>query len=91
MPRVESDLSPILQQDISDILGIPTLHVAIGKEDLIKKLEDFRIGRSLGETLLWLALLTAILEVLYSNFLLRKNTKLTDQMKIDPSGRVKEK
>lgn len=91
MPREESDLSPILPQDIPDILGIPALHVAIGKDDLLKKLEDFRIGRSLGETLLWLALLTAILEVLYANFLLRKNTKLTDQMKIEPSGRVKEK
>ena len=47
MPRVESDLTPVKQQDIPDILGIPALHVANGKEDLQKKLDDFRIGRSL--------------------------------------------
>jgi len=91
MPRIESDLTPVKQQDIPDILGISALHVAIGKDDLRKKLDDFRIGRSLGETILWLALLVAILEVFYSNFLLKKNSKLTDMLKLEPSGRVKEK
>ena len=91
MPRVESDLTPISQQDIPDILGIPALHVANGKEDLQKKLDDFRIGRSLGETLLWLALLIAIAEVFYSNYLLKKNSKLTDSLKVEASGRMKEK
>ncbi|MDA3924219.1 MAG: BatA domain-containing protein [Kiritimatiellae bacterium] len=91
MPRVESDLNPVRQQDIPDILGIPSLHIANSKDDLLKKLDDFRIGRSLGETLLWLALLIAIAEVLYSNFLLRKNSKLTDTLKVEASGRMKEK
>jgi len=91
MPRVESDLTPVRQQDIPDILGIPSLHIANSKDDLLKKLDDFRIGRSLGETLLWLALLIAVAEVLYSNFLLRKNSKLTDTLKLEASGRVKEK
>ncbi len=91
MPREESDLSPVQQQDIPDILGIPAVHVATSKEDLQKKLDDFRIGRSLGETLLWLALLTAIAEVFYSNYLLKKNSKLTDSLKVEASGRMKEK
>lgn len=91
MPRVESDLSSVRQQDIPDILGIPALHIADSKADLLKKLEDFRIGRSLGETLLWLALLIAIAEVVYANFLLRKNSKLTDALKVEASGRMKEK
>jgi hypothetical protein len=90
IPRVESDLTPVMQQDISEIVGIPTLHVALGKDDLFKKLEDFRIGQSLTESLLWLALLIAIAEVFYANYLLRKNSRLTDELKIDPSGRVKE-
>jgi hypothetical protein len=90
IPRVESDLTSVAQQDIPEIVGLPTLHVAIGKDDLLKKLEDFRIGQSLTETLLWLALLIAIAEVFYANYLLRKNSKLTDELKIDPSGRVKE-
>ena len=58
---------------------------------MLKKLEDFRIGRSLGETMLWLALLVAIAEVIYSNWLLRKNSKLTDELKLEPSGRIKDK
>lgn len=91
IPRMESDLTSVTQQEIPDIVGIPALHVAIGKDDLIKKLEDFRIGQSLTESLLWLVLLLAIAEVFYANYLLRKNSKLTDELKIDPSGRVKEK
>lgn len=91
MPRQESDLSAIRQQDVADILGLPALHVASGREELRKKLDDFRIGRSLGETLLWLALLTAIAEVFYSNYLLKKNSKLTDALKLEASGRIKEK
>jgi hypothetical protein len=91
IPRRESDLAPVLQQDIPEIVGVPALHVALGKDDLLKKLEDFRIGQSLTESLLWLVLLLAIAEVFYANYLLRKNSKLTDELKIDPSGRVKEK
>ncbi len=90
MLREESDLTPVKPADISSILGVSALHVATGKEELLKQLEDFRIGRSLGEALLWLALLVAIAEVLYANSLLRKTAKLTDTMKIAPSGRVKE-
>ena len=91
IPRLESDLAPVMQQDIPEIVGVPALHVALGKDDLLKKLEDFRIGQSLTESLLWLVLLLAIAEVFYANYLLRKNSKLTDELKIDPSGRVKEK
>ncbi|MFO7937877.1 MAG: BatA domain-containing protein [Kiritimatiellia bacterium] len=91
MPRIESDLTPLEQQDITDILKIPALHVAVGRNDLMKKLEDFRIGRSLGESILWIALLAGILEVFYSNYLMRKNSKLTDLLKLEPSGRVREK
>jgi hypothetical protein len=91
MPRRESELTALTAQDISEILGIAALHVAVGRDDLLKKIEDFRIGRSLGETLLWLALLVAVAEVFYSNFLLRKNCRLTDKLKVAPSGRVKEK
>lgn len=91
MPREESDLAPVKPPDISSLLGLSALHVATGKEDLLKKLEDFRIGRSLGESLLWLALLVAMAEVFYANCLLRKNTKLTDVLQVAPSGKMKEK
>jgi hypothetical protein len=89
--RGESDLTPVKQEDIPSLLGLKTLQVATGKEDLMKKIEDFRVGKTLSEPLLWLALLVALLESLYSNFLLRKSSKLTDSLIIEPSGKVKEK
>ncbi len=91
MPRGESDMTPVKQADIPVILGVKALQVVTGKEELLKKIEDFRVGKTLGEPLLWLALLVAILESLYSNFLLRKSSKLTDSLVIAPSGKVKEK
>ena len=91
MRRGESDLTPVKPEEIAGILGLKTVQVASGKEELLKTIEDLRVGKTLGEPLLWLALLVAILESLYSNFLLRKSSKLTDSLIIAPSGKVKEK
>jgi len=91
MPRGESDLTPVKAEDIPAILGLKTLQVATSKEELLKKIEDFRIGKTLGEPLLWLALLVAVLESLYANYLMRKGSKLTDSLNIAPSGKVKDK
>ena len=91
IPRAESDLTPVKQEDIPAILGLKTVQVATSKDELLKKIEDFRVGKTLGEPLLWLALLIAVLESLYSNYLMRKGSKLTDSLNIAPSGKVKEK
>jgi hypothetical protein len=89
--RGESDLTPVKQADIPSLLGVRTVQVATSKEELLKNIEDLRIGKTLGEPLLWLALLVAILESLYSNLLLRKRSKHTDSLIIAPSGKLKEK
>lgn len=91
LPRGESDLTPVKQEDIPSVLGLKTMQVATSKEELFKKLEDFRVGKTLGEPLLWLALLVALIESFYANFLMRKGSKLTDTLNIAPSGKVKEK
>jgi hypothetical protein len=91
MPRGESDLTPVKPEDVPAILGVKTIQMATGKEELMKKIEDFRVGKTLGEPILWLALLVAILESFYSNFLMRKGSKLTDSLAIAPSGKVKDK
>jgi hypothetical protein len=91
MPRAESDLTPVKEEDIPAILGVKAVLMANSKEDLLKKIEDFRIGKTLGEPLLWLALLVAVLEAFYANFLLRKNSKLTDLLNIAPSGKMKDR
>jgi hypothetical protein len=91
MPRAESDLTPVKQEDIPAILGLKSIQVATSREELMKKIDDFRVGKTLDEPLLWLALLVAILESFYANFLLRKGSKLTDSLSIAPSGKVKDK
>ena len=91
MPRAESDLTPLKAEDIPSILGVKTLQVANGKDGLFRKLEEFRVGKTLGEPLLWLALLIALIESFYANWLTRKGPKLTDSLTIDPSGKVKDK
>ncbi len=91
IPRGESDLTPVRQEDIPEILGLKTLQIATSKEELFRKLEDFRVGRTLGEPLLWLALLLAILESFYANFLMKKASKLMDSLNIAPSGKMKDK
>ncbi len=88
MARQESDLTPIKPDDIPSILGVKNLQVATSREELLKKIEDFRIGKTLGEQILWLALLVALLESFYSNWLTRKKTKLTDSLVMEPSGKL---
>lgn len=91
MPRPESDLTPLKAEDIPAILGVTTVQVANNKEELFRKLEEFRVGKTLGEPFLWLALLIALIESFYANWLTRKGPKLTDSLTIDPSGKVKDK
>jgi hypothetical protein len=90
MPRQESDLSALKPEDVPGILGVKHLHLASGKDDLLRKLEDFRVGKTLGEPLLWLALLVGLVEAFYANWLIRKRPRLTDAMNVEASGRVKD-
>ncbi len=88
MTRAESDLVPVKAEDVPAILGIKNLQMAASREELLRKIEDFRIGKTLGEQMLWLALLIAIVESFYSNWLRRKKPKLTDSLVMDPSGKL---
>lgn len=91
VPRTESDLTPIRTEDLVALLGVKDLQVAESKDELFRKIENFRIGKTFGEQILWLVLLVAALESFYANRLSRKAPKLSDALLIDPSGRVKDK
>jgi hypothetical protein len=91
LDRIESDLTPVRADDVSGMLGLKNVQVSTSREDLFKKIEDFRIGKTLGEPLLWLLLLIAVIESFYSNWLARKGSKLTDSIVIQPSGKVSDK
>jgi hypothetical protein len=89
MPRAESDLSPLDPADIPTITGLDRIVVATGREDLLKRIEDHRVGRTMGEQLLWLALLLATVEFSYANRLTRRRPKLSDALGIAASGKVR--
>ena len=88
MPRSESDLAPIDSADIPDILGLPHLNVADSPETLRRQVEDHRMGHTFGEALLWLALVLAVVEFCYANYLLRSTPTLTESLRVESSGRV---
>ncbi len=91
VPREESDLTRADNNDIPQWLGLQALHVARDRTELLRLVEEHRLGRPLGETLLWLALILAMTELFTANRLSRKTRPLTEQMRIESSGRIKRK
>ena len=88
MPRAESNLTPIRPEAIAPLLGLKNLVVTTSRDELLRKLDEFRIGKTLGEQLLWLALLLALAESFYANWLLRRRARLADQLNIEASGKI---
>ncbi len=91
VPRKESELTRVEAGDIPEWLGVETLHMAETRDQLFRLVEEHRLGRPLGETLLWLALMLSMVELFMANRLSRSTQPLTDQMIIESSGRVKKK
>lgn len=89
VPREESNLTPLTISDIPGILRVSNLYIAHTREDLLRLLEDHRIGRTFGEHILWAVLILCIVEFCYANFLLRAAPKLTEQLTIEASGKVR--
>ncbi|MFA5042916.1 MAG: VWA domain-containing protein [Kiritimatiellia bacterium] len=87
--RSESDLTRIIPKDVPVLTGLPSIKVAENKEDLMQLVKELRVGRPLAESLLWLAFLLGIVELFLANRACRKIRTLTEQLKIDMTGRVK--
>ncbi|MBN2302650.1 MAG: BatA domain-containing protein [Lentisphaerae bacterium] len=88
MSRIESDLTPINVSDIEKITGLRETYIATSKDELLKQIEDHRMGKTMGEQLLWLILILATVEFFYANMLSRETPKLTDELGIAVSGKV---
>jgi hypothetical protein len=69
MLRRESDLTPIAKAELKTAIGKRNVFIVGSKDELVKLLDLQRQGRSFGELLLWLALIAALLEVVYANWL----------------------
>lgn len=88
LPRRESDLTPMGPDEVGDRMGIDNVVLAQNRPELLKKIEEHRIGRTFGEALLWLALIVAVLEVAYSNLLVRGTPRLSEALGVTAAGKV---
>jgi hypothetical protein len=89
MLRKESDLTPLGDGKLEDLLKADSLYLATDAESLKRLIEEHRIGRTFGEHILWIVLLMIIGEFVYANHLARARPVLSDQLNLEPSGRVK--
>ena len=65
------------------------MYLARDAETLQGLIQEHRVGRTFGEQLLWIVFVLLVVEFLYANRLARARPALSDQLDLDPSGRVK--
>lgn len=89
LDRSESDLVRIDIESLRESIGVRGLAVADSRERLAALLEEHRVGRTLGEFLLWCALALSAAEVCYANRKSRSVRTLSETLGIDAGGRVR--
>lgn len=88
MAREESDLRPLEAASVKGRLGLEHVYVAHDREELLAQIQESRVGRTMGEQLLWLALLLGVIEFFYANRLARSEPALSEKLHIEASGKV---
>jgi hypothetical protein len=89
VPRDESDLTRLNKAELERILGADALYVADDAETLQRLMTEHHVGRTFGEHLLWIVLVLVAIEFVYANRLARARPALSDQLSVEPSGRIK--
>ncbi len=85
----ESDLTPVDPEEIPRRLGVRRAQVVRTREELARKIEEIRVGRPLGELMLWLVLLVGLAEFLFANRVSRRTAARRMKWIVEPSGRVR--
>ncbi len=89
VPRAESNLSPLEPDAIRKRMNARNLHIATDRESLADLLHEHRIGRTLGEQLLWIVLLLMAAEFVYANHLARLRRQGEGIKTVTPDGHVR--
>jgi len=87
--RAESDLTPLPEDNLPKVLGVSGIRVARTLQDLTRLIEEHRIGRTLGEGFLWLALFVALVEVVFANYKAHSAPALSSALDAEASGRIR--
>ncbi len=88
LDRSESDLKPISPGDIPAVMGLKNVTVSTSTDELVRQIQEHRVGRPLSEVALWAALILSALELFVANRACRKRASLSDSITIDASGRL---
>lgn len=88
LPGAESDLTPIDPDDLSQQVGVRRIQIARTREELARKIHELRVGRPLGELVLWLALGIGLAEFLLANHVSRRTAVRRMKWIVEPSGRM---
>lgn len=89
--REESDLAVLKDDDAKLLIGTERVLIARDGAELMRLVENHRVGRPLAELMMWLAAALSIVELFIANRACKGGRKLTDSMTIELSGRVKVK
>ncbi len=88
LDRIESDLKPIPPERNPSVTGLKNITVSTSPDELLRQIQEHRVGRPLSEVALWAVLLLAVLELYLANRACRKRATLSDSITINASGRV---
>ena len=88
LDRSESDMKPISPSDIPTVTGLKNVTVSTSPDELLRQVQEHRVGRPLSEVALWGVLLLSVLELYMANRACRKRATISDSLTINASGRV---
>jgi hypothetical protein len=87
--RAESNLARVDEAALAAGTGMGAVFVARNSGELQRVVAEHRTGLSLGGWLLWVAFALAVLELVVANRLSRREAALSEQLRVDPAGRVR--
>jgi hypothetical protein len=88
LDRSESDLKPVAPEEIASIIGLKNVTVSTSSDELLRQIQEHRVGRPLSEVALWAVLILSAFELFLANRACRKRATLSDAITINASGRV---
>jgi len=86
--RAESDLTPVKKEDIPALMGHPNIVVAGDRDELVQLIKEHRVGRTLGEVVLWLVLIVSMVEIFYANYKMKSVPPLSQTLGVEASGKI---
>jgi hypothetical protein len=86
--RSESDLKPVSPEDIPAVLALKNVTVSTSPDELLRQIQEHRVGKPLTEVALWGVLILSVLELYMANRACRQRATAAHSITVNASGRV---